>query len=113
MDCPDCDFVAKNGNGLARHRQAKHKEQRAEPGPNERAIAITLRALGEAGRLEAVDEARVTALRTMAVALDLNPFNSQMFREYREALEGLMVDDSDSGGLEELIAAMRSPVRDT
>lgn len=64
------------------------------------------------GRLEQIDAARVQALRSMAAALDANPFNSQMWREYREAIEGLTVHDSGSGAIDDLLDELSSPVRD-
>lgn len=79
---------------------------------NVEAMERTLSALEEMGRLEDVDAARVQALRSMAAALDMKPFNSQMWREYREALEALTNDDSDSGALESLLAELSAPVRD-
>jgi hypothetical protein len=81
-------------------------------GANSEAIEVTLHALGEAGRLEDIDAARVQALRSMAEALDEKPFNSQMWREYREALEGLTADDGDDGYLEALLHELSSPVLD-
>ncbi len=64
------------------------------------------------GRLEKIDAARVQALRSMASALDQNPFNSQMWREYREAIEGLAAHDGDSGAVDDLINELSAPVRD-
>jgi hypothetical protein len=64
------------------------------------------------GRLEKIDSARVQALRSMAEALDLNPFNSQMWREYREAIEVLTVDDSGGDSVDQLLDELSSPVRD-
>jgi hypothetical protein len=81
-------------------------------GANADAIETTLGALGAAGRLEDVDAARVQALRSMAEALDAKPFNSQMWREYRESLEGLTADGSDDGAIEALLAELSTPVRD-
>lgn len=80
-------------------------------GANADALEVTLRALGVAGRLADVDAARVQACRSIAVALDERPFNSQMWREYRESLEGLTADDGDDGTLAELLAELSSPVR--
>lgn len=80
---------------------------------NAKAIEITLAELGRMGRLEDVDAARIQALRSIAAALDENPFNSQMWREYREAIEGLTADDGDhDGSIEDLIDELSSSVRD-
>jgi hypothetical protein len=82
-------------------------------GVNAEAIEVTLHALGEAGRLEDIDAARVQALRSIAEALDEKPWNSQMWREYRESLEGLTADDADDGELAAILAELSAPVRDT
>ncbi len=81
-------------------------------GSNVDAMEETLIALGKAGRIEDVDAARVQALRSMAQALDDKPFNSQMWREYREALEGFTANDADDGALEALLAELSAPVLD-
>jgi hypothetical protein len=64
------------------------------------------------GRLEKIDAARVQALRSMAAALDQNPFNSQMWREYREAIEGLTAHDSGDGSVDDLIDELSAAPRD-
>lgn len=112
MDCPDCPFVAKSRAGLATHRRRKHLKVSAG-GPNAQAIAVTLAELKRMGRLEKIDAARVQALRSIAVALDENPFNSQMWREYREAIEGLAADDSGDESVADLIGELSSSVRDS
>lgn len=109
MECNDCGFTAKSQPGLASHRRAKHPA--ADGGVNARAAEATLAELDRMGRLEKVDTARVQAVRSMAAALDVNPFNSQMWREYREALERLTADDDDDGAAEELLAELSGPVR--
>jgi hypothetical protein len=113
VNCPDCAFVAKTRAGLQTHRRRKHLTETDGLGPNAAAINVTLGELKRMGRLEQVDAARVQALRSMAVALDQNPFNSQMWREYREAIEGLTADDGDSGSsVDDLINELSAPVRD-
>ena len=82
-------------------------------GPNGVAFERTLAVLVLAGRIEEIDAARVQALRSMAASLDEKPFNSQMWREYREALEGLTTDDANDGALEALLAELSAPVRDS
>ena len=114
MRCADCDFEAKSRTSLANHVRRAHPERDA--GPNARAVEVTLSELKRMGRLEKVDEARVQALRSIAEAVDLNPFNSQMWREYREAIGGLTVDDRDSGSsvddlLDELSPSVRHPAK--
>lgn len=80
---------------------------------NAAAIEITLAALKRAGRLEDVDAALVQALRSIAAALDVHPFNSQMWREYREAIAGLTADDSDrDSSIDDLLDELSTSVRD-
>lgn len=82
-------------------------------GANATAIEATLGELRRMGRLERVDEARIQALRSMAEALDLNPFNSQMWKEYREAIGGITADDSPAGSsaVNDLLDDLSTPVR--
>lgn len=108
--CPECDFEAKSSAGVANHRRRRHPAGKL--GPNAAAIEETLAELKRMGRLERVDAAKVQALRSMAEALDLNPFNSQMWKEYREAIGGLAPDDSGSDSIDELLDDLSSPVRD-
>jgi hypothetical protein len=56
----------------------------------------TLRELRRLGRIEKIDAAAVQALRSMARALDADPSAAALWRQYREALRELTVDDSDS-----------------
>lgn len=113
MDCPECQFTARSSSALAAHARRMHPQ--LPDGANFRAINVTLGELRRMGRIERVDEARVQALLSMAEALDLNPFNSQMWREYREAIGGLIADDSGNGSsaIDDLLDELSSPVRDT
>lgn len=99
MLCPDCDYEAATSKAMANHKRKQHPKQ----GPNGKAIEQTLAELERMGRLERIDAAKVQALRSMAEALDLMPFNSQMWREYREAIGGLTADDRDSGAIDDLL----------
>lgn len=102
MDCQDCSFNAKSPAGLASHRRARHPEA---PPSMQRAMERTLAELDRLGRFEEVDAARVQALRSMAVALDANPFNSQMWKELRESLnEVTRADDEADDGLAAALA---------
>jgi hypothetical protein len=112
MRCPDCSFEAKSRAGLATHARRRHAAAPGSVGANARAIEATLTELTRMGRLEKVDAARIQALRSMADALDQNPFNSQMWREYREALGGLTADDSTSDPIDDLLDELSAPVRD-
>jgi hypothetical protein len=55
----------------------------------------TLKELRRLGRLEKIDAAAVQALRSMAQALDGDPGNAALWRQYREALRELTADDDD------------------
>lgn len=108
-NCPDCGYAARGPSGLKMHQRRSHPETLSDVrGANAAAIDATLALLKDSGRIEDVDAARVQALRSMAEALDLNPFNSQMWREYREAIEGLCRDDRDSGKIDELLDQLSS-----
>ena len=78
---------------------------------NREAVDKTLAELERVGRLEAIDAARIQAVRSIADALDDRPYNSQMWREYRETLKELLTDDG-AGDVDRLIAELSSPVRD-
>jgi len=65
----------------------------------------TLRELRRLGRVEKVDAAAVQALRSMAFALDDDPSNAALWRQYREALRELTADDSD-GSFDEAAAEL-------
>lgn len=81
-------------------------------GDNASELGKTLAALRRMGRLEAIDSARLQMLRTMAGALDVNPQNAALWKQYREALKDLIADDSaDSLGDE--LADLFAPVRDS
>lgn len=71
-------------------------------GDNASELGKTLAYLREMGRLERVDSARVQALRTIARALDEQPHNAALWREYRSALKELVADDS-SGSVDDAL----------
>lgn len=81
-------------------------------GTNATELGKTLKHLREMGRLEQVDAARVQALRSMANALDAEPHNAALWREYRAALRELVADDS-SGSVDDALKAMFGAVRDS
>lgn len=62
----------------------------------QQAMERTLAELDRLGRFEEVDAATVQSLRSMALALDSNPFNSQMWRELRESLNEVMRSDDEA-----------------
>lgn len=63
-------------------------------GNNASELGRTIAQLREMGRLEKVDAASLQALRSIARALDDNPQNAALWRQYREALRELTTDDS-------------------
>lgn len=73
---------------------------------NAEAAGITLQALADLGRLEAVDAAKVQAIRTLASAVDMDPANASLWREYRAALADLL--EVTDGGVDEFTELLRS-----
>lgn len=70
----------------------------------------TLKELRRLGRVEKIDAAAVQALRSMAYALDEDPSNAALWRQYREALRELTADDdhiSIDDALDDLFAEVR------
>ena len=55
----------------------------------------TLKELRRLGRVEKVDAGAVQALRSMSFALDADPSNAALWRQYREALRELTADDGN------------------
>jgi hypothetical protein len=81
---------------------------------NAEAVASTLAALQRMGRLEDIDAASVQAVKALSAAVDLDPMNASLWREYRAALKDL-IEEKDAGidEFEQLLAQLRAPVRDT
>ena len=71
----------------------------------------TLREMRRLGRIEKIDAALVQAVRSMARALDDDPSNAALWRQYREILGELTADDDD-GSADEAAAALYAEVRD-
>lgn len=112
LTCRDCgrDNI-KSPQGMVSHRRARHPDGLSS-GSNVEAARQTIDAIREAGRLEPIDSAQVQGVMSIAAALDLSPFNSQMWREYREAIGELRADDGDDG-IDALLAELSGPeVRD-
>jgi hypothetical protein len=82
------------------------------PGSNAAELETTLAELRRMGRLERVDSARVAMLRSMARVLDDDPASAALWRQYREALAEVVVDD-DHGSVDDDIAALYPKVGDT
>ncbi|MGH2711383.1 MAG: hypothetical protein ACRDH9_09300 [Actinomycetota bacterium] len=71
---------------------------------NRAAIEQTLRAIPG----EAIDAARVQMLRSLAAAVDTDPTNAQLWKQYREALADLLREDSSvDGDLHAALEAIR------
>jgi hypothetical protein len=71
----------------------------------------TLKELRRLGRIEKIDAAAVQALRSMAYALDADPANAALWRQYREALRELTADD-DHGNVAAALAELFAEVGD-
>jgi hypothetical protein len=71
----------------------------------------TLKELRRLGRIEKIDAAAVQALRSMAAALDGDPCNAALWRQYREALRELTADD-DNGSVDSALADLFAEVGD-
>lgn len=75
-------------------------------GNNLSELGKTIAQLRDLGRVERIDSARLQAVRSMARALDENPQNAALWRQYREALKELTADDSSDSiddAIEELL----------
>ena len=71
----------------------------------------TLKELRRLGRIEKIDAAAVQAVRSMAAALDGDPGNAALWRQYREALRELTADD-DNGSVDSALADLFAEVGD-
>ncbi|MFW6033984.1 MAG: terminase small subunit [bacterium] len=93
-----------------RSRQARRPGETA--GTNAAQLETTLAAMAEMGRFERTDSARVQSLRSLARAVDADPGNAALWRQYREALRELSRDGDGSGSLDDEINAMYAEVGD-
>lgn len=80
---------------------------------NATAVDRTIRALRKAGRLEPEHEALEVMVRRMAKAVDADPENDKLWREYRQGVAMLMAateggDAGDEFGA--FLLAVRTPV---
>jgi hypothetical protein len=81
-------------------------------GTNASELGKTLAELRRMGRLEAVDAARLQMARSMARQLDDDAGNAALWRQYREVVKELVIDDDDSSvadALKELFSEVRDP----
>lgn len=95
---------------------AKRVRKPAAPtyGRNRTAVEATVKALRDNGRLEQVDEARVIAACALADAVDADPTNASLWREYRAAVETLrQASDGGTDDFAALMAGLSAEVGDT
>lgn len=86
---------------------------------NAAGLECTIEALDAAGRLADTDQALVALARSLAVAVDAEPENAALAREYRAALVALssagsdnLDDDARDFILSIRTPSVRTPVRD-
>lgn len=108
VSCPACDFVAKSERGLVMHQRARHQQP-----TNVSAIEQTIDALREDGQIKPRDAAKVQAVRALARAVDAEPTNGALWRQYQVALDQLMrgedvVDDALTSALGAIAEASRA-----
>lgn len=65
-------------------------------GRNRTAVEQTIAALKLAGRLEQVNSAQIAICQSLADAVDLDPDNASLWREYRAAETALRVANDDN-----------------
>lgn len=71
----------------------------------------TLAQLSLMSRLEKIDAARVQAARSMAEALDRDPGNASLWRQYRELVKELTA--GDDGSLDSELAGLFADMGDS
>ncbi len=81
---------------------------------NAQGLEKTLRVLKREGRLAAVDEALIALARGLAHAVDAEPRNAALWREYRAAVSSLKeagstLDPDDD--TKEFLVSIRTPLR--
>jgi hypothetical protein len=77
---------------------------------NDEALAVTITAMRDAGRITPADEATVAAAESLALAVDAAPGEASLWREYRAALKSLTeLGAVDDGGddIGQLLEALR------
>lgn len=80
-------------------------------GRNRAAAEATIGALKEAGHLQPVDSARIATLQALADAVDADPDNASLWREYRATEASLReVHDETDPDLPDLVAGLSTPV---
>ena len=82
-------------------------------GRNRSAVELMLEALRDSGKLENVDAARATAAQALADAVDSDPSNASLWREYRASLEMLrLLSDGSVDEFAKLLESLSSEMGD-
>jgi hypothetical protein len=92
---------------------AKRARKPAEPthGRNRAAIEATIGALQAGGLITDTNAARVAAAQALADAVDTDPTNASLWREYRAAVETLLAQtDAGTDEYAALLSALSAPV---
>ena len=94
------------------------KKKTAPPAPvygrNRTAVEEMLAAMRGAGLLEGIDAARVAMLQALADAVDVEPTNASLWREYRAAESSIRENTAhDQDDFQELHVALSAEVRDS
>lgn len=81
---------------------------------NAKATDLTIQTLLDAGRLVADEHAAIIQqAKSLAMAVDVDPGNAALWREFRQALETLRQAGADDGGsgdeIQLIISALRGP----
>lgn len=83
-------------------------------GRNRQAVEDMVAALRAKGQMDAVDSARLVAAQALADAVDSEPTNASLWREYRAALETLrQAGDHGTDEFAALLAGLSAEVGDT
>lgn len=81
---------------------------------NRQALEKTLKTMKDLGHIENIDSARIAALRNLADAVDSDPTNASLWREYRIAESTFRENTAhDQDDFQDLLAALSAEVRDT
>ena len=83
-------------------------------GRNRTAVELTILALNNLGRLEDIDAAKVASAQTLADAVDADPTNASLWREYRAAEQALREShDTTADEFAQLLADLSAEVGNT
>lgn len=94
-------------------KKPRNTKKTAETSTNFEALKMTIEELKTAGRLDNIDTARVRIALGLAAAVDAEPDNPTLWREYRAAEKALREESEAHGDpFEELIRQLSTPVRD-